>query len=312
MSFAGPLFIVGFPRSGTQLLRALLNRHRKVAVATNESRFIPTIVKRFGTPSRLEDPQALHDFHRYLSRTTYFQRMQEKGFTLSEEELARSCDTSSWECFFEVIFRFYAPSAGEKDEDCIWGDKTPGYLNELAAFATYFPSGRFIHIVRDPRDVCLSWRRRWYAPYELTAENWRARLDLSRYVGRCMGPARYHELRYEDLLQDTENVMKGLCDFLGVAFSLKMTQLDKPASRSGDAGRVGEVVTTNREKWRSEMNETDIERVETIAYPQLVDLRYPITLSRESRPLGAKRKKQLKRRAHLLRLLPERIEPRRG
>jgi hypothetical protein len=309
-NFSGPLFVVGFPRSGTQLLRALLNRHQRIAIATNESGFIPTVLKQFGTPSRLEDPKTFSEFFGSLSRSNFFSRMRDKGLVISQEELFRTKDTRSWELFFEVIFRFYASSAGPNAERFIWGDKTPGYLMELASFGIHFPNARFMHIVRDARDVSLSVNRRWHTPFEYTAEEWRSQLDSSRHVGSILGASRYLELRYEDLLEDPEREMVRACAFLDVDFSPEMIELGRPSSRSGDAGRSSEIVKANREKWRTLMKEADILRVERVAYPQLLDLRYPITLATAFEPVDAKRQRTLRVLSRAWRLVPQRRRPR--
>ncbi|MDC0363007.1 sulfotransferase [Halioglobus sp.] len=309
MNFAGPLFLVGHSRSGTQLLRTLLNRHKQIAIVTNESKFIPAVMERFGPPSRLSDPAKIHDFYQFFSDTTFYRRLREKGFALSEEELMRLSDPSSWESFFEVIFRFYAPSAGKKAESFIWGDKSPRYLKELESFTTCFPNSKFIHIIRDPRDVCLSHKKRWRTPCELTAAKWQARVGESRQVGASLGAQRYRELRYEDLLLDTESVIRSLCDFLGVGFHPDMTRLAEPVSdyQDGDAGLAQKIVTINREKWREAMGRSELKRVEEIAYSQLVNLGYAITLAHEANPLSEKRKMRIEKRARLLNRLPERI-----
>ena len=85
-----------------------------------------------------------------------------------------------------------------------WGDKTPGYLIEIDRLRQVFPNAKFIHLIRDARDVSLSlWRKGWFGPHlRNAARHWSESVRTGIEQGRLLPPGSYHEIRYEDLVRD--------------------------------------------------------------------------------------------------------------
>jgi len=82
-TFRGPLFVVGVSRSGTKLLRTLLNQHPKIGLPVVESKFIPHMVKRFGNPPAFATEEEFQQFYTELTQTKFFVRMKERGKVLA-------------------------------------------------------------------------------------------------------------------------------------------------------------------------------------------------------------------------------------
>ena len=144
--FLGPLFIVGMHRSGTKLIRDLLNQHPRISIPTIESYCIPYLINQFGNPPKFEDDNEFQNFYDALTKTTFFSNMQSMGFTVSKAYLDKNIvDRRSWSEIFEVIFRFYIPQ--EENKDVIWGDKTPQYLSRLRFLKALYPQAKFILII---------------------------------------------------------------------------------------------------------------------------------------------------------------------
>jgi hypothetical protein len=101
-----------------------------------------------------------------------------------------------------------------------WGDKTPIYVEKMDKIAEIFPNAKFIHIIRDGRDVALSMRKSYrglrffYMDEYYAAATWRDRINQAKEVGSKLGLGRYLEIRYEDLLFSLEEYIYKICEFL--------------------------------------------------------------------------------------------------
>ncbi|HDZ20828.1 hypothetical protein LCGC14_0366630 [marine sediment metagenome] len=280
--FAGPVFIVGVPRSGTTMLRDLLGSHPDIAFPYIESGFIPRWVRRFGRDVDLTDPARMKRFYEALIASPFYRRGQRYGYRLMFEDLDRIEDKRSWASIFEFLLRAFCPDGFWNGR--IFGDKTPDYLLHLPLLGEVFPEARFIHIVRDPRDVASSHAKRWNKSPTGTASRWvddirRARREASRH-----GLA-YTEVRYEALLDDPVAALGELCEFLSCEFAPHMLRMTK-ASSTGDTKGRDDIVAGNQGKYLDQMSAAAIRRVEEITWPLLTELSYPAGHADRHRPLN--------------------------
>src|SRR5688500_1921999 len=186
---APPFFIVGSARSGTTLLRLMLNAHRDVAVPP-ESRFITEIQHRDGS-IRADD---------LLSALGSHKRFQTWDLPLEavRDEIDR--DPVPFADGIAATYRVYARVHGKTR----WGDKTPRYVEHIPFIAELFPQARFIHLIRDGRNVALSYANVPFGPKNVAkaAALWGSRVAKCCHDGRALGGGRYLEIRYEDLVED--------------------------------------------------------------------------------------------------------------
>jgi len=152
--FRGPVFIVGMPRSGTKLMRNLLNRHPAVSLPINESHFIPSLVHTFPANSDFRDAKLLKRFYKFISSTNFFQAALEKEREISLTDLKEHVGNGSMAALIEFILKRTSPRW--EDGPFLWGDKTPGYIRHIQLLTDLFRDARFIVMLRDPRDYCLS------------------------------------------------------------------------------------------------------------------------------------------------------------
>ena len=101
-----------------------------------------------------------------------------------------------------------------------WGDKTPGYIEIVPQLASLFPGAKFIHFIRDGRDVAksfqaLRWSGRWL--HDNTRE-WVEAMDYNERWNRTALSKQIFQARYEDLVLDTEKTVREICEFLGEEF----------------------------------------------------------------------------------------------
>jgi len=251
--------VLGVSRSGTTLLKAMLDAHSKLAIPT-ESYFVPQLWDRHG--ERPNRDELLED----LSR---LERIRQWGVEPPEPTFAEAID---------AIYRSYAEGHGKSR----YGDKTPLYMQRLDVLPRAFPEARYVHIVRDGRDASLS----------MLAMRRKPRFNLSRPRGvgdfacawqREIRDARrfglthpYLELRYEDLVAEPEARLRDVCEFLGLDFEpgmLEYHRREDPALYA-DHPRLAQPPVRDARSWRKEMHDEDAELFEAIAGDLLTELGY--------------------------------------
>lgn len=203
--------VVGAPRSGTTLLRFMLDAHPAMAIPPETA--ILTVAGQLAddaglTPSRFADvittfpPEA---------PTWADSGVDADEFRGALERL----DPFSAAAGFRLFYGMYAARHGKPR----WGDKTPVHALHVGEIARVLPEARFVHIVRDGRDAAVSLRQRWFSPghdIEVQAEFWSRHVLAARE--QAPGPDRYLEVLYEHLLADPERELSRICNFLELAF----------------------------------------------------------------------------------------------
>jgi hypothetical protein len=163
-----------------------------------------------------------------------------------------------------------------------WGDKTPRYVEHLDLLADLFPDARFIHLIRDGRNVALSYAHVPFGPKTVgkAAHLWSQRVMAGREAGPRLGAARYLEILYEDLVEDAPGETKDICDFLDLEFDPGM--LDYTEKARGSVlprasmynPRVTEPPQTNVRSWQQSMPPGQVEIFEAVAGATLSLLGY--------------------------------------
>jgi hypothetical protein len=98
----------------------------------------------------------------------------------------------------------------------------------------WFPEARFIHIIRDGRDACLSQLNQDFGFDDCLpcAEAWREQVWWVRNIGAVLGPDRYREIRYEDLLAEPEKNLRTLSEFLQIQYAPEMLEYHRNVHQS--------------------------------------------------------------------------------
>lgn len=261
-------FVVGSARSGTTLLRLMLNAHPDVAVPP-ESRFVTELWTDKTNVSVELFLQRL-DGHRLF-----------RAWELPIEAVRAELGAVEYAPYPEAIlaaYRAYARSAGKS----LFGDKTPRYIEHIPLLDRLFPAARFVHLVRDGRNVALSYADVPFGPKTVAraAALWAERVSKGIDAGRSLEAGRYIELRYEDLVEDPAGEIKTLCDFLELSFDSAMLDYTERARDSmlSRAARynphLSEKPTTGVRSWEDSMPPRHVEIFEAIAGDVLSKLGY--------------------------------------
>jgi len=267
-----PVIVLGVSRSGTTLLKAMLDAHPELAIPS-ESYFVPQLWQRHGqTPDR----------EAFLDDVGRITRIREWG--ISREDVARRlAERPSFPEAVRAIYAAYADARGKGR----FGDKTPAYMQRLPLLERAFPGAAYLHLVRDGRDAALSFlemRRRpslnWARPRGVAAfaAQWQREVQAARRFGSEIAPARYRELRYEDLVAEPEGALRDACAFLGLDYAPAMLEYHcgVDPDRMVDHRGLARPPLPGARRWREEMAPRDVERFEAIAGELLIELGYEI------------------------------------
>lgn len=275
--------VVGRGRSGTSLLRAILTSHSDMAVP-QESHFL---VKLGRQRERYERPVGFDQetFTRDLCANWAFRRW---GISEAEVHTAlASTAPASYPEAVRIIYRHYARLQGKSR----YGDKTPIYVLHVAFLAGLFPEAKLVHIIRDGRDVALSYMDARWGPDTVgeAAWYWKRAVQRGRRDGQLLGPERYMEVRYEDLIADPERTTRDVCVFIALGFEESMLHyFEQPDRILAGLPFVDEHLnlrlppTKGLRDWRQQMPSRDVGVFEVIAGDLLSELGYERTTDRPS------------------------------
>jgi len=197
------IFIGGCGRSGTTLLRELLTRHPSIACGPETSMF--------GLPFNVDNIV--------------------QAWILDHDEVQRGVDSAS--NLIDFAGWFYEKYLLRVEKKPRWADKTPNNVRVTGKLLTWYPQSRFIHMIRDGRDVVCSLR---HHPKERTVNGQIVKINRTNPISQCAARwlndtaagipfrnhPRYLEVRYEDLVDETEFELRRICNFIEEPFLSEM------------------------------------------------------------------------------------------
>jgi hypothetical protein len=239
----GPIFVVGSMRSGSTMLRLILDSHPRIAIGP-ETGFMGALAATKRIPN-------------WKYGAEWYQRL---GW--SEAELdARLC------AFYSGMFARHAAAQGKSR----WGEKTPFHTTHMSAMAEVFPSSTFVGIVRHPGAVASSLHKSFHYAFDDALSYWSStNLDMLR-AARSLG-TRFALCRYEDLVLEGEPVLRELMHSLGEEFSDNLMQ-HHVVQRDQGAPRVVDGSTSTRDpidasravRWADDADASDLEALRAVA-----------------------------------------------
>jgi len=266
------VIVLGVRRSGTTLLRVMLDRNAALAVP-DESYFVPQLAQRHRGQV---DPSAFVEDLRRLPT------LAEWGLSPSAVGVRLRPGMTTGEAI-AAVFEAYAAERGKPR----WGDKTPLYMQHLPLLERLFPTARFVHLIRDGRDAAVSFlsvprgimTEGWGYPRDAAgfAALWATEMRDARTLGRRLG-GRYLELRYEALVADPAGSLAEVCGFAALEYEDAMLgyvgQTD--SARKEHQQRLNEPPRVGVRDWRTEMSEDDRRAFERVAGDLLSELGYEV------------------------------------
>lgn len=200
-SWDRPIFTVGSPRSGTTLLRTILDAHPAIFCPPWETGLFVWF-----------DRILNGDLPRVLTKHS--------AFPVGRPEFVDWARRGA----LDLFARF--EQAAKKPR---WAEKTPTHVLHMQFIHEVFPQAQFVHIIRNGYDVVRSLQNQKWAPRRIrwSTQRWMECVTAGRSAGEELGPALYQEIRYEDLLQRPEEIVRSLCAFLGEPFAPEMLRFNE-------------------------------------------------------------------------------------
>jgi hypothetical protein len=291
------VIMVGAPRSGTYWLVDLLLTRFGIHIPS-ETHFVPLYSRYlwlWGDLSMASNRRRLLDnIYEFLQIWTarsstssdYLNQIRRLSLlvTLDEGCAGRIVEESNdYPSLVQALFRHFA-KIHRADAS---GDKSAHYkvMDPELTFGL-FPEALMLHVIRDGRDVAMSWTKQWFGPASIqdAARLWRDHVEVNRAWGQ-LHPARYIEIRYEDLAVDKESEIRKMESFLGKpassgvdesAQSALATALSHTESHSA---MLNINVSNNISKWRLQMQSNDVDCFEEIAGEALVSCGYEVSVA---------------------------------
>ena len=270
-----PFFVLGNPRSGTSLLRLMLNNHPELAIP----------------------PEC--GFSEWLYEKYNFSEMSASTYTKFLEDVFISRKFETWQLNFDVllaainrkkpnnyrelvyeVYRSYARGAGKPM--ALLGDKNNYYMKKIDKLEAIFPACKKVFIVRDGRDVACSYLA---INEKKIASTYKPQLagDIAEIAKEWVSSVEIMNLwltrgaisvRYEDLVESPHENLSEICKFLGLSYSEKMLSYyknnDEPEEFMAWKGRtLAPIDTTSIERYKTELTVSDLESFESIASDSL-------------------------------------------
>ncbi|MCI0447185.1 sulfotransferase [bacterium] len=261
----------------------MLNQHPSIAVPY-ESHFFNTfqpILKYYGNISQkrhmeylvddILSTDVMNDWDPPLTRKDIFDQLEEYDFGM----------------LFDAMMQAWTLKCGKKR----WGEKTPHHIHYWREISEIYPNAKFLHIVRDGRDVSLSFLEARFGPKSIYngAVKWKQYLQLVGELQSMLTTNRFLEIKYEDLIENPEFCLTKICNFLGEEYDSKMLlyyenkNLYKTDKRNQE-NLQRKLISDNKYKWMQQMSDAEVDLFESIAGPELekydytlrhTDLRHP-------------------------------------
>lgn len=261
-----PIFVLGCPRSGTTLLQLMLHAHPRIAIPS-ETRFVLAAYSSRNDFGDLHDEQNRRALARWIvgKRQTLFYDL---GLDQEEivEEIAAAPPTLG--SALGTVFRAYARRFGKPR----WGDKRPGYYENIPALLRLFPDAQIVHLIRDGRDCVASLKNMPWFKQDVHAaiSTWVEAIDSCRRAAPRLPADAYYELQYEQLVADPAKQLAALCEFLGEDYDPAMTEPHKiadttlPERQIWHAETHKQVTTARSGSWQDRLEPWEAALCETV------------------------------------------------
>ena len=156
-----------------------------------------------------------------------------RSWGVSEQEARSALDEVAPRSFADAMRALFRHCA-LRDGKTRYGNKTPQAVEAIPRLAQLFPEARFIHIIRDGRDVAISHIHTvgFMRSVGEVALLWRAAIEQGQNAGRLIGTNRYREVRYEELVESPAQALRPLCEYVELDFHPDMLRYHEMATRS--------------------------------------------------------------------------------
>ena len=273
-----PIFMIGTQRSGSNLLRLMLNQLPELA-APHPPHILQRMTPLLSEYGDLSRPKAFAELVDDVCRLVELNPVPWEGVVLNRQDVIRRCRDRSIAAVHGAAYDVCADAKGAET----WCCKSLANINYIPQIEAYFDKPRYIYLYRDGRDVAVSFRKAVVGEkhfYHIAGE-WANTQKIALKFQRDLDASRFLSISYEELTGDPETTAQALCDFLCVQYRESMldfhrTDEAKKAASSSElwSNVTNPVMKHNTRKFLREASEQDIRIFESVAGPVLDALGY--------------------------------------
>jgi hypothetical protein len=276
-----PIFIIGTERSGSNLLRLILNAHSRIAVPhpPHIVRYFAPLEKYYlrARPPEESFARLVDDIVRFVDRHIHPWNM-----ALDRAQILATADPRDVIGVFAAIYEQYRAHTGKAR----WGCKSTFLIDYTDRILARFPNAKLILLVRDPRDVAVSSRESVFNPFHpyVTAQLWARQQQRGLTLLRSLSPQTIRRVRYEDVLADPLGAVENLCEFLDEPFEEGMLRYYDTADAQRTASLCASwrnasqrILSENTAKFHQQLGPSEIAAVEQVAGEVMVEFGYGLS-----------------------------------
>jgi hypothetical protein len=263
------IFMIGTQRSGSNLLRLMINQLPDVA-APHPPHILQRLMPVVAGYGDLKDDARFRTLVDDVCRLVELNPVPWEGVTLDRDAILRRCRQRSLTAVFGAVYDVLAETWGKRD----WCCKSLANIQYIPEIEATFDRAKYIYLARDGRDVACSFRKAVVGEKHFyhIAREWTATQEIALTQRERIGPDRFFTISYESLTGDTEGTMKRLCKFLGAEYRDSMLDFHRSdeAKRAAASSElwgnvVNPVMRNNSQKFLTEASEADIRVFESVA-----------------------------------------------
>lgn len=279
------IFMVGEQRSGSNLLRLILNESSSIA-APHPPHILQRFMPLLATYGDLNDKKSFKRLIDDVCRLVELNPVPWDKVKLKRKEIFNRCKEKSLIAVYATVMDLYAEAHGAS----AWVCKSMQNIQWADEINRYFDNPKYIYLYRDPRDVTLSFTKAVIGdkhPYFI-AKQWNNLQELCINELKTQGDKTVIPLSYENLLKNPEKVVKELCNDIGITFNKNMMNFhkSKEAERSANSSTLWEnlsqpIKNNNSQKFMSELTSHEIKIIESITGKVMDTLGYERVLVKE-------------------------------
>lgn len=311
-SFSDTVFIFGLARSGTAMLRALLNQSKELCIDPYEAHFLVNWMLNWKIFGDLSQKENFSQFYRHMDQYGRFGRkLNESVRGIDESTWYSLCCDFSVQGVFEGLVR--CQTGTKNSEQFVLVNKTPRLVNFVSLLYESFPSAKFLHLIRDGRDTVLSQHyfsmKRFNHPEDqkLTAfwenlvkyrgkksmvvdvQQWAEKIEKVRSEKNNFSE-QYMEVKYEDLLTRPETTLKKVCGFIGISYFPEMATFRRRMKTHSDAKVSDSLLKNNFDKYIKGIESSILAEMEDVAGNALENQGYTVINSYKPKKLSRLKK----------------------
>lgn len=287
MTSINPIFITGIYRSGTTLISRMLNNHPNLNITYDSVHFM-----RFS----FDNYNPIHEKSNYLNLINEIKnRLKDRWDLILDHDIVINEIEKYEKIDYSTIYDSIMSTLLLKNSDAQnWGEKTNVCWRKIPDFISMFPKGKTILMIRDPRDILLSYKNMTTEPGLRYLDSVFACLDAFKTAKKFQNNLSKHNfclIKYEDLITNPKNVLEKVCDFLEIKFEPTMLESEKFKDKSGKLWesnsafkkKMTGISKDSMNRWKKTISNVELYFVEMILREEILEFSYELGASNLSK-----------------------------